>query len=317
MKNNIDIDSQFVSGMNDDKFIVKYNGDTNGNVDRNKLYEMIRNYKDNKKTDNMLCNVSFLKTIFRYFKENSLECEAVNGDVREYVKYFDDKLFLYEYNDSVIDFKFKGTYDIKVKTDEDYSCGLTNLFKKVFRLKYTGPVPFSSYAKELTEIYSLFYGKDPDYSSEKIMEECQLMMSFLSQFGITLYPGPFNDSDSYFHEDNKFGYPICWNLYDLVKEVYPYGLVNHHEYDTILSPNTENIIKASGSVIKENCGELYLRYLKDFSNILYKAHYHLDDDYDSEVLSYRSKTDVSDINNCKRLIKTINKTVEENESLNN
>ena len=58
MKNNINIESQFVSGTTDDKFIVKYNGDTNANVDRNKLYEMIRNYKEKKKL--IICLIMYL-----------------------------------------------------------------------------------------------------------------------------------------------------------------------------------------------------------------------------------------------------------------
>ncbi len=317
MSNEIIIDSEFVSGTTDKAFFVKFKGTSKRNVNKDTLYEMIRNYYNDKNIDDMLNNVCFLKTIFRNCNFDYLECVSRNDGSNERVIFNNKDLSYFEHIDSLITFKYDKTYDIKVNSDEDESIEVSDLFKKVFNLKYCGLIPFRDDAKELTEIYSLFYDKDPDYSSHKIMEECQLMMSFLKKFDISLYNDPFSDTDSSFQEVNKFDYPICWDLYDLVKSLYPYGLVDYYEYSPNLTDRDRYIIKTSGLEIRDNYRGFYLRYLKNFSNILYKSNYRLSDDYDSNSLSIRTKSQISTVNECKRLIKTINKEADKNESLNN
>ena len=178
----------------------------NDNVDLDKIEALLDAFINNHRHNNMIENVSIVRTILKDCEEKQLVIFYQDEKGSELVKYDNFNLLLYEkskreenndYNDRY-KIKYESTGSIKLdynnnKIDITGSPGIeliskeiTETIKQIYYLKNTKAVILDINDKELIEIYKLFYNENPDFSSKDINIKVQTMMSILAEFGISL-----------------------------------------------------------------------------------------------------------------------------------
>lgn len=121
--------------------------------------------------------ISTIRTIFRDYEESFLEVRLSKKNIEQYVEYISRQLYVYEYSESI---KVKHNkinrfliYDI---LESDSVLEKPKFFKDaVERLQNIKSIPLNANDMEFCEKFKTFYGRYPDFSSDGIYKEVDLM----------------------------------------------------------------------------------------------------------------------------------------------
>ncbi len=301
---------------------VKYNGITaNDNVDLDKIETLLDNFINNHRHNNMIENVSIIRTILKDCEEKLLVIFYQDEKGSELVKYDNLNLILYEKskreeNNDYYDkykIKYEPTSGIKLdynshETDitnypdiELISKEITEIIKQIYYLKNTKAVMLDINDKELIEIYKLFYNENPNFSSKGINIKVQAMMSILAKFGISLY------EDYGFILLGKVKMPISLNLEQRVNKLYPLGEISSTEDSIKLADEPKKIIKIVGECIREAISneQSQNEALITISKVIHAGRYCLSSNSDIKELSEFTERNTDEVESSIKLVKRI------------
>ena len=262
------------------KFCFKFQGICSSlNVDKDKINKQLYNFIYNKNNhQNMIDNVTFFRTILNDYEEKILTIYINENGIEESVRYDNGVLTSFErieYNAFKIEFNLKNGFHISFL---DYSLEknekIKNKFNKIIDyisvLNNIIPMQLNHDSKLLIEIYRLFYGENPDFSSSYINDKIQTMMFILSEYGICLN----NDYKFLLSKCKKI--PISLNLQELVSKLYPLGKIENNCLIKI-APGYEKKIKTIRNYINEcvTSEEKKDEFLMNISRIMYAKNYQL------------------------------------------
>ena len=205
----------------------------------NLLDKLIDNQKD---CNNMLRNVSFIRTILRDYEEKLLVVKYSNLEgINEIVKYDNGNLYFYEYDienkdgymnliyepknlDDCFKFIMSNNKDDFSKYPRCYSKEIASQFdgllQNIYKLIDIKGITIDDECKKLIEIYKYFYNEAPNFSDKNINIKIQIMMNILYKFGIKL-------ADGYiFCPYSKGGLPISLEIEHLVNSLFPLGEIS-------------------------------------------------------------------------------------------
>ena len=283
----------------------------NSNIDIDNIKNLINNYlnKDSFK-NNMVKNVTILRTILRDFDERVLilNYEKKNNTIR--IKFYNGNIVESEYKNDEYSFKYfsncESNYIFKnyntKKIDDNYLKNTSNIILKrlneIYQLNNIKPIVLNDSDKLLIEIYNLFYNEDHNFVDEDINMKYQTMMSILYEFNV------------YLKHYSNFAlldyYPINLELDYFTNKLYPLGKINN-KYNNI-SEKEKKIISIVGNTIRnyiENTSDKK-EALKSISKTLYNANYNLSSisnfDDTQKLENNLSKVDGNNI----KLLKKIN-----------
>lgn len=300
---------------------VRFNGIPNANVDLDKIDILLEDFINNHRHNYMIENVSVIRTILRDFEEKLLDIYYVDDKGSEHVKYDNSYLLLYErskleknsnyYNRYKI--KYEPSYGIKLNYNNheidvaDYqdiklvTKEITEIMNQIYYLKNAKAVILDMDAKELIEIYKLFYNENPDFSSKDINIKVQTMMSILVEFGISLF------DDYGFSICGKGKMPLSLDLQQKVNKLYPLGEVSNLEDSVKLAEEPKKIIKIVGETIREiitneqNQNEVLIT----ISKVIYARKYCLSPNSDIKKISEFTERTTNEVESSVKLVKRI------------
>lgn len=303
---------------------IRYNGILpNDNVDLDKIEILLEDFINNHRHDNMIENVTIVRTILNDCKEKLLVIFYQDDKGSELVKYVNSNLFLYEKskggeNSERCKIKYEPSYGIKLDYNNheinivDYSGielvskEITKMMKQIYCLNDAKPVILNKDDKAIIEIYKLFYNKNPNFSSKDINIKVQTMMSILASFGVSL------GDDYEFKLWEKVKMPTSITLKQLVNKLYPLGEVSSVENNINLTDESKKIIKIIGECIRE---KIYNEQSKNetliaISKIIHVDRYNLPSSCDVKKLSECSTDEIeTSIKLVKRIENRINKQI--------
>ena len=214
----------------------------NNDINEDEINCMIRNYLGSHKCNNMLENVTALRTILSDCREKLLVISYEDEKGKELVKYDYTKLFYFEKTKKIDNDFENGKFTFKYDSDDgididyysddniledskvqDFTKEIKSIMEHVKMLSNAKSVTLYNEDKALIEIYKLFYKENPDFSSKDINIKVQTMMSILAKFGITL------DCDYSFSLMTKLKMPFSLKLEEMVQKMYPLGVVREVE----------------------------------------------------------------------------------------
>ncbi len=290
---------------------VKYEGiPLKQDIDEDEVKRMIRNFVDNHKHDNMIENVTILRTILREYQEISLDVIVSCDDEKEKVFYL-NLYNLHWFNFTKNSQKYKIKYDNimglelnyhnEVDNLKKYTDDLSDIMKYISDLSNVGPIIINDNDKALIEIYKLFYKENPDFSSEDINVKVQTMMSILSEFGITL------DCDYAFYLMGKKKMPMSLKLKEMVKKMYPFGLVNEVKDNIKLADESRKIIEIVGDSIMDviHDEDDMNEALITISKVIHASRYNLSSKANVREIAEFTNRSVDDVEASVQLVKRI------------
>lgn len=290
---------------------VKYEGiPLKQDIDEDEVKRMIRNFVDNHKHDNMIENVTILRTILREYQEISLDVIVSCDDEKEKVFYL-NLYNLHWFNFTKNSQKYKIKYDNimglelnyhnEVDNLKKYTDDLSDIMKYISDLSNVGPIIINDNDKALIEIYKLFYKENPDFSSEDINVKVQTMMSILSEFGITL------DCDYAFYLMGKKKMPMSLKLKEMVKKMYPFGVVNEVKDNIKLADESRKIIEIVGDSIMDviHDEDDMNEALITISKVIHASRYNLSSKANVREIAEFTNRSVDDVEASVQLVKRI------------
>lgn len=290
---------------------VKYEGiPLKQDIDEDEVKRMIRNFVDNHKHDNMIENVTILRTILREYQEISLDVIVSCDDEKEKVFYL-NLYNLHWFNFTKNSQKYKIKYDNimglelnyhnEVDNLKKYTDDLSDIMKYISDLSNVGPIIINDNDKALIEIYKLFYKENPDFSSEDINVKVQTMMSILSEFGITL------DCDYAFYLMGKKKMPMSLKLKEMVKKMYPFGVVNEVKDNIKLADESRKIIQILGDSIMDviHDEDDMNEALITISKVIHASRYNLSSKANVREIAEFTNRSVDDVEASVQLVKRI------------
>ena len=283
------------------------------NIDEEEVRRMITDFVYNHKHDNMLENVTILYTILTDYTVLSLEVKVSKATDSETVIYnniygsrltewfvfIKDSLNCKIKYDSILGLKlnyFNEAGNIKKYTDD-----LSDIMKYISDLSNVGPIVINDNDKALIEIYKLFYKENPDFSSKDINVKVQTMMSILAGFNVTL------DCDYSFSLMTKLKMPVSLKLVEMVKKMYPFGVVSEVEDNVKLAEEPKKIIEIVGDSVRDaiHDEEDINKTLITISKVIHASRYNLSSDADiSEIAEFTNRS-VDDVEASVQLVKCI------------
>ena len=290
---------------------VKYEGiPLKQDIDEDEVKRMIRNFVDNHKHDNMIENVTILRTILREYQEISLDVIVSCDDEKEKVFYL-NLYNLHWFNFTKNSQKYKIKYDNimglelnyhnEVDNLKKYTDDLSDIMKYISDLSNVGPIIINDNDKALIEIYKLFYKENPDFSSKDINVKVQTMMSILSEFGITL------DCDYAFYLMGKKKMPMSLKLKEMVKKMYPFGVVNEVKDNIKLADESRKIIEIVGDSIMDviHDEDDMNEALITISKVIHASRYNLSSKANVREIAEFTNRSVDDVEASVQLVKRI------------
>ena len=290
---------------------VKYEGiPLKQDIDEDEVKRMIRNFVDNHKHDNMIENVTILRTILREYQEISLDVIVSCDDEKEKVFYL-NLYNLHWFNFTKNSQKYKIKYDNimglelnyhnEVDNLKKYTDDLSDIMKYISDLSNVGPIIINDNDKALIEIYKLFYKENPDFSSEDINVKVQTMMSILSEFGITI------DCDYAFYLKKKKKMPMSLKLKEMVKKMYPFGVVNEVKDNIKLADESRKIIEIVGDSIMDviHDEDDMNEALITISKVIHASRYNLSSKANVREIAEFTNRSVDDVEASVQLVKRI------------
>lgn len=284
-------------------------------ININEARRMMKDFVDNHKHDNMLENVTILRTIFRDYKEEILFVHFRDKNVEELVRY--DNMW------RVKGFGFlkevKGDVSCKYKIKYDYPLGLeinwfnkagnikkytddfSEIMKYISNLSNVGPIVINDNDKALIEIYKLFYKENPDFSSKDINVKVQTMMSILAEFNVTL------DCDYSFSLMTKLKMPLSLKLEEMVQKMYPLGVVSEVEDNVKIAEEPKKIIEIVGDSVRDaiHDEEDINEALITISKVIHASRYNLSSKADISEIAEFTNQSVDDVEASVQLVKRI------------
>ncbi len=260
-------------------------------IDENVKNIIERFFEENKNPNDMITNVTILRTILRNYKEELLVVKYVDNIFNLTVKYDRTNLFYYELNTinkhgyfhmkyevgQNLDINFTDYDDTKI-IDSPYlknelSTSLENL-KSLINIKGK---PLDVCESILASMYTNFYGKVPNFNSDTINEEIQRMLIILQQFGISI---PY----SYVFSKNELGMPYSKEIEKLLSSAYIYGVALGKFY---IGENTKKKIEIIKNELLKEIIPCKISY-EDLSKIIYSSGYNLSESTDKLEISHDS-----------------------------
>ncbi len=309
--------------LDDESIEIRYKGvPLREDSNENDIRHTIKNFIDNHRHDNMLENVTILRTILRDYKEESLDVYFCNRKCSEAVRY--DKLgnvnsfgFIKEIKEGS-SYKYKITYDSILGLqlnyhNEIYDCDylekcsfdLSNLMKSISNLSSAGPIVINDTDKELIEIYKLFYKENPNFMKKDVNIRVQTMMSILAGFGITL------DCDYAFSLMGKEKMPLSLGLMQMVQKLYPLGEVMEICDNIKLKDESREIIGIVGDSIRELIHDDDMDdALITISKVIYASRYNLSSKADINEIAKFTNRGLDEVKTSVQLVKKIEKRLD-------
>lgn len=274
--------------------------------------------------NDMVKNVSFLRTILKDYQEKLLVIHYQDELGTELVKYDNSNLFLFEkkkYDNGEEQYKIKydSSQGIKLEYNDDMlsdfkdyqnvklvSSEMDKILNHIYHLKHTQAIKLSNDSKVLIEIYKLFYNENPNFSEENINIKVQTMMSILVAFDISL------GDDYSFTKLPRVRLPLSLNLSELVNNLFPFGEISFVDEPIKLADYPKKVIKIVGENIKEAIKKEnnQLEALIMISKILYATRYQLSSCSKVNEISEFTNYTPNEVKSSIRLIKSIKKKIE-------
>lgn len=292
----------------------------NNDINEDEINCMIRNYLESHKCNNMLENVTALRTILSDCREKLLVISYEDEKGKELVKYDYTKLFYFEKTKKIDNDFENGKFTFKYDSDDgididyysddniledskvqDFTKEIKSIMEHVKMLSNAKSVTLYDEDKELIEIYKLFYKENPDFSSKDINVKVQTMMSILAEFGVTL------DFDYAFCLWAKVKMPVSLKLEEMVQKMYPLGVVDEVEDNVKLAEEPKKIIEIVGDSVRDaiHDEEDINETLITISNVIHASRYNLSSDADiSEIAEFTNRS-VDDVEASVQLVKRI------------
>lgn len=248
--------------------------------------------------DNMVKNVTWIRTILKDYDETLLEVLNIEGiPTEDYKNLFvgyenknletfgldktvnnngDNEIFYVYYTEKDNKLKKSSLNDNRVQK---------NLERKAIKLlndlKVAQGKTLDDDGKMLYEIYKLFYKENPDFSSKDINVKVQVMLSILSSYNVTL------NAAYGFRKYSVSEFPYSLYLDVMLKNLNPFGLVETVDNPVILSEEVKNTVKAVGEVVRECiCDkDKEVDTLIRISSIFYASKYKLSPLVNAEAIS--------------------------------
>lgn len=237
------------------------------NIDYDKLNQIIEQCFENLKCcDDMVENISRIRTIFKDFDEFYLEIHLFEGENKIIILYVNKLLFRYEEtNEKGINLRYTIGKGISYSDNvlEPYTSGIIdsslNKINYLKQLETIDSLKMTNKDKILYQVYKIFYGETPDFSSSTINAKFQMMLLILEEFGISF--------DYNFIKGNR-NYPVSFEVTEFVNKM---KLFADPEDVDILSQENKKIIQLVGSNINEyiNNQDEPLKALTNLGTILY------------------------------------------------
>ncbi len=292
----------------------------NNDINEDEINCMIRNYLESHKCNNMLENVTALRTILSDCREKLLVISYEDEKGKELVKYDYTKLFYFEKTKKIDNDFENGKFTFKYDSDDgididyysddniledskvqDFTKEIKSIMEHVKMLSNAKSVTLYDEDKELIEIYKLFYKENPDFSSKDINVKVQTMMSILAEFGVTL------DFDYAFCLWAKVKMPVSLNLEEKVQKMYPLGVVDE-VYDNVkLAEEPKKIIEIVGDSVRDAIHDEddMNEALITISKVIHASRYNLSSDATvSEIAEFTNRS-VDDVEASRQLVKRI------------
>ena len=300
--------------FDDGSIEIKYEGvPLRKDIDEEEVRSMIRDFVDNHKHDNMLENVTILRTILRDYREESLKVCFCNKNGSETVDYThiygtglanwfsfrkDSQNFKIKY-DSVLGLELN--YHDEFGNIKKYTDDLSDIMKYISDLSNVGPIVINDNDKALIEIYKLFYKENPDFSSKNINVKVQTMMSILAGFNVTL------DCDYSFSLMTKLKMPFSLKLEEMVQKMYSFGVVDEVKDNVKLAEEPKKIIEIVGNSIRKSISDEdnMNEALITISKIIHASRYNLSSDADIREIAEFTNRSVDDVEASRQLVKRI------------
>lgn len=310
--------------FDDGSIEIKYKGvPLRKDIDENEVRRMMRDFVDNHKHDNMLENVTILRTIFRDYMEESLEVYFCDKNGSEFVQYDKSQsLFLfkkvykefdeYDTKEITVEYNTKDGINLNYNSSKMTSVfsnrrstvtkEIDNIMQYIYTLLIVAKaITLNDNDKALIEIYKLFYKEDPDFSSKDIKVKVQTMMSILAEFGITL------DCDYSFSLMTKLKMPFSLKLEEMVQKMYPFGVVDEVQDNIKLAEEPKKIIRIVGDSIRDviSLEDDMNDALITISKVIYASRYNLSSDVDIREIAEYTNRSVDDVESSVQLVKRI------------
>ena len=292
----------------------------NNDINEDEINCMIRNYLGSHKCNNMLENVTALRTILSDCREKLLVISYEDEKGKELVKYDYTKLFYFEKTKKIDNDFENGKFTFKYDSDDgididyysddniledskvqDFTKEIKSIMEHVKMLSNAKSVTLYDEDKELIEIYKLFYKENPDFSSKDINVKVQTMMSILAEFGVTL------DFDYAFCLWAKVKMPVSLNIEEKVQKMYPLGVVDE-VYDNVkLAEEPKKIIEIVGDSVRDAIHDEddMNEALITISKVIHASRYNLSSDATvSEIAEFTNRS-VDDVEASRQLVKRI------------
>lgn len=306
---------------------VRYNGiPKNENINLAKIENLLEDFLNNHRSNNMIEIVTIIRTIFKDCEEKLLVIFLSDENEAELIKYVNAELFLYEKskreeNDEYYDrykIKYEPPYGINLEYNNpeteliDYSSvelvskEITEILKQIYYLKSIKAVILDRNDIALIQMYKLFYNENPNFSNKDINIKVQTMMYILSEFGISL------DANYGFNLWGTEKMPVSLNLKQRVNKLYPLGEVLNIEDSIKLADEPKKIIKIVGESIREVIAneQDQNEALITISKIIYASRYCISSNSDVNKLSEFTKRSTDEVKSSIKLVKRIENRID-------
>ena len=292
----------------------------NNDINEDEINCMIRNYLESHKCNNMLENVTALRTILSDCREKLLVISYEDEKGKELVKYDYTKLFYFEKTKKIDNDFENGKFTFKYDSDDgididyysddniledskvqDFTKEIKSIMEHVKMLSNAKSVTLYNEDKALIEIYKLFYKENPDFSSKDINVKVQTMMSILAEFGITL------DCDYSFDLMGKKKMPVSLKLEEMVQKMYPLGLVSEVKDNIKIAEEPRKIIGFVGDSIGDTISleDDINEALITISKVIHASRYNLSSKADIREIAEFTNRSVDEVETSVQLVKRI------------
>ena len=313
-----------ILNFDDGSIEIKYSGvPLRKDIDEEEVRRMIRDFVDNHKHNDMVENVTILRSILRDYIETSLTVSFCDKNGSEFVQYDNGQLlFLFkksykafnEYNSKEVTVEYNTKDGINLNYNHSdmgivFSTRYPSVIEEInslmqhidILLSKAKAITFNDNDKELIEIYKLFYKENPDFSSKDINVKVQTMMSILAEFGITL------DCDYAFDLIGKKKMPLSLKLKEMVQKMYPFGVVSEVKDNVKLAEEPRKIIEVVGDSIRDaiSDGENMNEALITISKVIHASRYNLSSDANISDIAEYTNRGVDDVESSMQLVKRI------------
>lgn len=300
--------------FDDGSIEIKYEGvPLRKDIDEEEVRSMIRDFVDNHKHDNMLENVTILRTILRDYREEALKvcfCNKNGSETIDYTHIYGTGLtnwFSFKKDSQNFKIKYDSVLGLELNYYDEfgnikkYTDDLSNIMKYISDLFNVGPIVINDNDKALIEIYKLFYKENPDFSSKDINIKVQTMMSILAGFNVTL------DCDYSFSLMTKLKMPFSLKLEEMVQKMYPFGVVDEVKDNVKLAEEPKKIIEIVGNSIRDTISleDDMNEALITISKVIHASRYNLSSKADIREIAEFTSRSVDDVEASVQLVKRI------------